>query len=188
MCTTSHPHTNWIGLRNAMTTPFKLIFIFSSFGPLYAVFALEIYLTKDAPQTLCYLFSTLFAVSIVAFITATRRMRQGTSNSYTVVDVKPKDAEVFPYTMTYILPLIFKDFEKPNVYIPLTLLYGLMCLLYIRLDALYINPFFLIFGYRIFEAKLEPSRNIITIIAYRRPVSSTERLQMRELSAGVYYC
>jgi len=64
----------------------------------------------------------------------------------------------------------------------------MICLLYMRLDAPYLNPYFLLFGYRIFEAKLEPSRNAVTIIAHHRPISGLEELEMSELSAGAYYC
>jgi hypothetical protein len=114
-------------------------------------------------------------------------MRRGVGNNYKIVDVKTKDLEVFPYLMAYIPPIAFRDIDRPETYVPTIILYSVISLLYLRLDGPYLNPFFLLFGFRIYEAKLEPSRNVVTVIACRRPVSSNEEIQMTELSAGVYY-
>ena len=171
-----------------MTPFFKFIFLFSSFGPLFIVFAIKSYYDKGLPGFLWTIFVLVFLMSIIVFVSATRKIRSGIGKTYKIVDVKTKDAEIFPYLMTYIPPLIFRDLSKPEVYLPLFVLYGIICLLYMRLDAPYLNPYFLLFGYRIYEAKLEPSRNVVTVITHRRPISGTEELKMIELSVGVYYC
>ncbi|MDR3438923.1 hypothetical protein [Telmatospirillum sp.] len=143
---------------------------------------------SGVPALLWFVFLCAFFVSVIVFVGTARKMRQGVKRTYKVVDVKTKDAEIFPYIMAYIPPLIFRDISKPDIYLPLAVLYGMICLLYMRLDAPYLNPYFLLFGYRIFEAKLEPSRNVVTIIAHHRPISGLEELEMSELSAGAYYC
>lgn len=170
-----------------MTTFFKFLFLFSSFGPLYLVFAIKAHYGSGLPDALGVSFACAFVASFAVFIFAGKKMRGGVGRLYRVVDVKIKDAEIFPYIMSYIPPLIFRDLSKPDIYLPLIVLYGIIALLYIRLDAPYLNPYFLLFGYRIYEAKLEPSRNVVTIIAYRRPISGSEQLELTELSVGVYY-
>lgn len=170
-----------------MTAFFKFIFLFSSFGPLYLVFAIKAHFGDGLPNVISISFACAFIASIAVFAFAGKKMRGGIGKTYRIVDVKTKDAEVFPYLMSYIPPLIFRDLSKPDVYLPLIVLYVIIALLYMRLDAPYLNPYFLLFGYRIYEAKLEPSRNVVTIIACRRPISGSEQLELTELSAGVYY-
>lgn len=170
-----------------MTSFFKLCFLFSSFGPLYLVFSTKAFFSPCGSDTVSGIFIAAFLASILVFWLLIRMMRRGVGNNYKIVDVKTKDLEVFPYLMAYIPPIAFRDIDRPETYVPTIILYSVISLLYLRLDGPYLNPFFLLFGFRIYEAKLEPSRNVVTVIACRRPVSSNEEIQMTELSAGVYY-
>jgi len=90
-----------------MSPFFKLLFLFSSFGPLYLVFSIKTYYVSGVPALLWFVFLCAFFVSVIVFVGTARKMRQGVKRTYKVVDVKTKDAEIFPYIMAYIPPRLF---------------------------------------------------------------------------------
>lgn len=168
---------------------FKAMFLFSSFGPLYAIFAVRLHYSAKVAPIWPQAFWLAFGLSIITFLLSARLLSGVKRALRKVIDVKPKDAEVLSYLMTYIPTLVFRDFADPGTYIPLVILYGIIAVLYMRLDAPYLNPFFLLFNYRIYEAKLEDSRAVITIVSKGRPVGGSEKLLLAEIGAGtLYYC
>lgn len=172
-----------------MTGFFRLVFLFSSFGPLYLIFAVKLRLNTGVPTIVSWIAFALAALSVVAFLRLRRRLRSDNGTIHEITDVKPKDSEIFSYITTYIPPLITRDMSDPAVYLPLGILYAIIALAYMRLDSPYLNPFFILFGYRVYEARGKTSRNLMTIIARRRVLCGTDEVVLYEIGNGdLYYC
>ena len=172
-----------------MTAWFRFWFLFSSFGPLYLIFAVKLAYNNGVPFWLQYVFYTMFGAAVIVFIIVARGLKTKNGLPFELTDVKAKDNEVFPYLMSYIPPLIARDMAQAEVYIPLLILYGIIFTGYMRLDSPYLNPFFIIFGYRIYEAKISSTKKVITILTRGGRIASSETAILYEIGVGdLYYC
>ena len=168
---------------------FRLLFLFSSFGPLYAIFAVKLHFNAGISEVWQYVFALFAASSVGVFASIAASLRSRVGTIFEVVDVKAKDSEIFSYLTTYIPPLIVRDMSKPEVYIPLMILYFVIGLAYFRLDSPYLNPYFILFGYRVYEARMKVSRALVTIISRGRRIAGTDDLSLVEVGNGdLYYC
>ena len=172
-----------------MAGPFRLLFFGSSFGPLYLIFAIKLFFNSGVATYVAWAFVSLFVLSVLAFLFISKRLESGNGTPFKVSDVKPKDSEIFSYITTYIPPLIVRDMSDPGVYLPLVVLYGVICAAYLRLDSPYLNPYFIISGFRVYEARIAKSRNMVTIISYRRPLAGTDEVILHEIgTSDLFYC
>jgi hypothetical protein len=170
-----------------MTGWFKSWFVFSSFGPLYFIVGLKLCLTKDASWWIALAF---IALSFVAFFVARwiiSRLRTGEPLPFLVSEVRSVDSEIFPYLMTYVPIFLENDLSDGSFAYPVAALYVLIFILYLRLDSPYLNPFFALFGVRVYEAKTKDDDRIV-IIAKGRRLANKEELSLQEVGTGdVYY-
>jgi hypothetical protein len=172
-----------------MTSWFRFWFLFSSFGPLYLIFAIKLWLNEGVTRAAAWTALTAFVLSIVVFAIIRSQLRSDNGTPFDLVDVKPKDSEIFSYITTYIPPLITRDMSTPDVYWPLIVLYAVIALAYMKLDSPYLNPFFILFGYRVYEGRMKDSRTLVTIISRRRRLTGTDRVTLYEIGTGdLYYC
>lgn len=171
-----------------MAIPFRLLFFFSSFGPLYLIFAIKLFFDVGVARYVAWIFVACCCLAVIAFRRIVKRFGRGAGTPFKVSDVKAKDSEIFSYITTYIPPLISPDMSKPESYLPLLVLYVVICVAYLRLESPYLNPFFILFGYRVYEGRLATSRNLVTIISRRRPIGGCDDLVLYELgTSDLYY-
>ncbi len=171
-----------------MAGTFRFLFLFSSFGPLYAIFAIKLHYNAGVSVFWEWLSVTLFATSLLVFIMIARSLRTDNGTSVEVSDIKSKDNEIFGYITTYIPPLLARDMSDLSTVLPLAVLYTVMFFAYMKLDAPSLNPYFIFFDYRIYEGKASNEKSLITIISKRR-FSGTARLTLFEVADGkLYYC
>lgn len=149
-----------------MAGPFRFLFFFSSFGPLYLIFAIKLFYNAGVPSVWPSLFLALSVLAFGAFRYIRRGLLSGNPTPFAVSDLKAKDSEIFSYITTYIPPVITRDMSSPEVFLPLVVLYGVIGLAYMRLDSPYLNPFFIFSGFRIYEAKIGSSKTLVTIISH----------------------
>lgn len=172
-----------------MSNWFRFCFLFSSFGPLYLIFAVKLELNKGVNPWAAVIAGGAFLLSILIFLVLKRNLSSDNGTVFEVSDIKSKDNEIFGYITTYIPPLISRDMSDPSVYIPISILYGVILLCYMRLDAPYLNPYFIFLGYRLYEGRLRNSRSLVTIITKSRRLSGTELVKLYEIGTGdFYYC
>lgn len=171
-----------------MAGPFRLLFFFSSFGPLYLIFAVKLYYNHGFTWMAPALFGTLSVLSFISFLLIRRNLSSNNGTKFKVSDLKAKDSEIFSYITTYIPPLITRDVSEPEVYLPLAILYTIIAIAYLRLDSPYLNPFFTLMGYRIYEGKLGSTKSVITIIAKRPPTVVSGEMILHEVgTSDLYY-
>lgn len=162
---------------------FRLRFLFSSFGPLFAIFAIKLYYDAGVPKAFTWLFGGLFFLSILVFLEIRGRFQGSNETWVALTELKSKDAEVFSYLTTYIPPLIARDMSKVEVYLPLIILYAILVAAYMRLSSPYLNPYFILSGVRVYEGKVASSRSTVTILS-KGPLDGIETLGLHEIGNG----
>ena len=163
---------------------YRFAFLLSSFGPLFLILAAKTALDPHAPRYGLWAFCVLFAAAVLAFLIIARGLKRSAPQIHVLTDLKPRDSDIFPYLMTYIPSLIFRDLYTPAIGVPLLILYLLVFTLYFRLDSPYLNPFLALLGYRIHEARMQGSRSPIILISKGQIFSGQETLLLNEVAGG----
>lgn len=167
-----------------MTSWFRALFLFSSFGPLYAVLALGLYV-----QNHCVGASVAVAAFVLSFLVFLKLRSGFKKNSVFHAKVQTEsmlDENILTYMITYIPPFLIDDFSKPEKFIPALGFYVVMVALMLRTETIYVNPYFLWFGYRIYRVTLESGRPAI-IVTRRDEVVSGDLLNLYEVHASRLY-
>jgi hypothetical protein len=167
-----------------VTSFFRLQFLFSSFGPLFAlvaiVFAVQGYLWLAGVAVLLALCAGL---TFLALATGLKRK----SPFHEVVQVDGAlDQHILSHLIAYLPPVLVDGIGSPQKLIPVLAFYGLLLVIMLRADAIYVNPFFLWFGYRIFQVRLPNGRQIV-IVTKRASTISGDRLTLYEIDATRLY-
>jgi len=170
-----------------MTIYFRIVFVLSSFGPLYLIIAVRLYLALGIqnPATIVATAAS-FCASILALM-ALRSLGTDEPHPFQVSNVVSKDSQIFEYIMAYIPVFLGSDIETPEFYLPVGILYIFIFLLYLRSDAPYVNPIFAALKYRIYEARTEIN-TIIIITNGPKPIEN-ETINLQEVAGSeIYYC
>lgn len=172
-----------------MTGSFRTAFVFSSFGPLYIIVWIKLWLALGffAPGAVVFLALSILAV-IVTVVLSNRLATDG-GQSMPIKDAQPVDSEVFPYLMTYIPIFLENDVTNPSFLYPVVVLYLIIFILFMRLDTPHLHPYFAFLGLRVYGATLVKNDDPIVIICSGRRLSTTEKPILHEVGTGdLYYC
>ncbi len=167
-----------------MSPLFRFRFLFSSFGPLFLIFAVKLHFDLGVPRVVSEVFLALFVISILVYLQIYQLMTGPNLTCINISDVKSKDSEVFSYLTTYIPPLISRDMSKVEVYLPIAILYLILIAAYMRVSSPYINPYLILSGVRVYEGKDTASRATVTILSRGSPLDGTETLMLHEIGNG----
>lgn len=172
-----------------MNTFYKIKFVFSSFAPLYAIVALKLWLAC-APDYAVVGFLSLLVLALLVAANLICVMRNQPFTEHNVKDIKSSDTEIFPYIMSYIPMFIRTDILDKEFLYPVIILYGLILILYVKLENVYLHPILAIGGFRIYQGRTKDSANPIVIISKGRRLSGEESdLKLHEIGTStIYYC
>ena len=158
-----------------MTIFAKILFIFTSFGPLWLLMALRFgAVDTKAPlastaSTLAWIFYGAAAATLIVFPMLSGIWRGTQSTEIEVEDSARKDDHILAYVVTYFPPLFSLDLGRLPDLLSLAILYTTVAIIYVRLDAYYINPFLALAGYRVYEVNAT-NGNAYTVLAKRKTV------------------
>lgn len=164
---------------------FRALFLVSSFGPLYGVVAAELYVQR-AKVDGWWFFALCFAASVLIFLWLQRDFRSKSPVHTRAKVIAALDEGILAYIIAYLPPLFIDDFSKPEKILPVALFYVVLATLMIRADTIYVNPFFLWFGYRVYRMELESGRSVI-VITRKQEVVGEERLNLYEIEPSRFY-
>lgn len=174
-----------------MTPWFRLLFVFSSFGPLYfllvaGLIAHEKTDNKIPPVGGQYLFYAALlccALSFVAFFIIVKSFKTSSFSFFKFNKAQPLDENVLSYMLSYLPPLMIDDLSSIKKVIPAIVFYVIIITILLRIDSLYVNPYFLIFGYRIYRVEL-PSGQEVVMVTKEKGLSTGELLRFYEVAPG----
>ena len=148
---------------------FRIIMFISSYFPLY-IMILILYISKLSKGTIIFII-VLICISIISLIIF--KLGKGT-REINFDDFENPDDAVLSYVMTYIIPLINNGDNLKEVYIVNILLFILIGYIYIRLNLIYLNPLWAMFGYVIYR---NTNRDIIITNVSRHALRHKKRLK-----------
>jgi hypothetical protein len=167
-----------------MSGLFRALFLFSSFGPLYAVLGLGLTIQK-LPKAAFWAWLAC-AISIAVFFWLCRGFKSGPVVHLKVEVQGQLDESILSYLIAYLPPILIDNFKLPEKFVPAVAFYIVLITLMTRIDTLYVNPFFIVCGYKIFRVKLESGRSVI-LITRKREIASGEVLNLHELDSSRLY-
>lgn len=163
---------------------FRAIFLFTSFAPLYLLFAASLYVQGSSRWTTAL---AAFLVACAAFAWLRTRFTRKAVFRATVTFESSLDESVFSYLLSYIPPIMIDDFSDPAKLVPMMGFYAVAVTLLFRSSVIYINPFFLAFGYRIFFARLHESGRTVVLITRQATPLQQETLRLYEVQTSRLY-
>jgi hypothetical protein len=174
----------WPSLENAMTGWFRLLFLFSSWAPLYVVVALALGAQKHAQGAAIALALATAAVFVFLFLRA--RFKRAQPYPTKVEPIEQLDENIIGYMLAYIPPVLIDDYASSAKVWPAVAFYLIIATLMMRTDTINVNPLFLFFRYRLHRARL-PSGRAVTIITRRDEVVAGEVLNLYEVQTSRLY-
>lgn len=127
---------------------------------------------------------SLFAFIIIIFICISLESiydlkNTNASESHKFLNISNSDDSIINYMMTYIIPLLSTDFLSKKTLIMNVMLFLIIGFMYVRLNLVYLNPLWLIWGYSMYKA--DGSKIIITNISY----SDIKSLENEDLKSSL---
>ena len=170
---------------NIMT---RTIMFISSYFPLYIMIIILYFskITKGflekniliigfATLTLILIFISVISVTLLKLGKGTRE--KGINN------LENPDDTVLSYIMTYIIPLITNGDNSKEVYIVNILLFVLIGYIYLRLNLIYLNPLWAMFGYIIYR---DANKEIVITNISREVLRHKEKLKGYYISNDIF--
>lgn len=164
---------------------FRALFLVSSFGPLYGVVAAGLFVQR-AKVDGWWFFALWCAASVLIFLWLQRDFKSKSPVHMKAKVTSALDESILTYIVAYLPPLLVDDFSKLENTIPALLFYVILVTLMARAETIYVNPFFLWFGYRVYRMELETGRSVI-VITRKQEVIGGERLNLYEIQASRFY-
>jgi len=163
---------------------FRALFLFSSFGPLYLLLAVSLYVQHQRGGCIASLIA--FVCSFLVFLKLRSGFQRKSVMRNKVVLEQSLDENILTYLISYLPPLLIDNLADPKKTIPALTFYAVTVLLMLRIQSLYINPYFLMFGYRIYRVALESGRPAIVIVKGREVVTG-DTLNLYEIEPSTLY-
>ena len=130
----------------------RSIMFISSYFPLYILLAiLQTKEFEEHPQQWGIFMMVDFVLITISLLSCFLLRRTGASNSCKPTGIKRPDDKVIDYVFTYAIPLLSFSIADWRTIIVNVLLFALLWFLYIKLDLVFINPLWGIFGYISYE-------------------------------------
>ena len=169
---------------NIMT---RTIMFISSYFPLY-IMIIILYFSKITKaflekNILIIVFATLMLILIFISVISVTLLKLGKGNREKVINnLENPDDTVLSYIMTYIIPLINGNNSK-EVYIVNILLFVLIGYIYLRLNLIYLNPLWAMFGYIIYR---DANKEIVITNISREVLRHKEKLKGYYISNDIF--
>lgn len=169
-----------------MTAWYRCLFLFSSFGPLYLVVSVSLFI-QTGFSTAASFAAAAFVLSIVVFLKLKQGFDSSSPSQQRVDSVQNLDESIISYMLSYMPPLMIDDYSSLSKVAPALIFYVVLILIIFRTDSIYVNPFFLLFKYRIYKATLPSGRSVI-LISKKNQILRQELLALYEIQpARLFY-
>jgi len=129
-----------------------VLLFFSSYSPLFIILAVR---NLGHSVTGSEILLGISIISLLGLAMFLRAANQLAPHNVTVTRVVSRDAEAMAYIVTYLIPFLGISLSDPTDAVSLGIMFGLIAVLYVRTDLIYINPILSLLGYRLFEVETE---------------------------------
>jgi hypothetical protein len=140
-----------------VTTLGRSLFIFTAYAPLWLLIGVRFFAVDPAKSdhqmftTFGWVFIIVFLMAGLIFLPLVRLLKRANLSRVFIKSVSRRDDHILSYAVTYFPPLFSINLGNYVDIVSLIIIYVTVFIVYIRLDAIYVNPLFAIIGYRIYE-------------------------------------
>ena len=166
----------------------RIVMFISSYFPLYVI-VIVLYFSKILKGILEFniliIGVALFMVALIliSFMSVCMLKKGKGSREKVIKDLENPDDTVLSYIMTYIIPLIANGDNSKEVYIVNILLFILIGYIYLRLNLIYLNPLWAMFGYIIYR---DADKEIVITDISREVLRHKERIKGYYISNDIF--
>ena len=156
-------------MTKKMRNLIKILMFISSYCPLYFMLLILHYSKYDSIEKLCRPKAIIFVLVLctciiislfsVAFLVVSSGRKPLSLN-----EIERPDDTIISYMMTYIIPILTTDMMNRGEILVNVILFLLIGYLYIRLNLIYLNPLWSMFGY--LSYRINSDKILITNIGY----------------------
>jgi hypothetical protein len=157
----------------------KVVFFVSSFIPLYVIFVI----LNIESILLDVFFIVIIALSsgLLYYVFSIVRHIDGQYKEFK--EVENINRVNLEYFVVYIIPFLSINLLDIRIAISIFILFGMMCLMYVRSDIIYMNPLFTIGGLNLFRVKDDKGDQYILIS--RKKIHKQDGEEVKDLAHGV---
>ncbi|MGF3076202.1 hypothetical protein [Facklamia sp. P12955] len=166
----------------------KIMMFISSYFPLYIMLVI-LYFSKiktgiENKNVFWIVFTVALILMAVISLLSILLLKLGKgTRTVEIKELERPDDTVLSYIMTYIIPLIANDGSSKEVYIVNVLLFILIGYIYLRLNLVYLNPLWAMFGYIIYRGA---NKEIVVTNIPRESLRNKELLNGYYLSNDIF--
>ena len=166
----------------------RIVMFISSYFPLY-IMIIILYYSKilkglEEHNNFIVCFVLLIAILIVISISSILLLKRGRGiKEIDARNLENPDDTVLSYIMTYIIPLITNGDSSKEVYVVNIFLFILIGYIYLRLNLIYLNPLWAMFGYVIYK---NANKEIIITNVSREILRHKENLKGYYISNDIF--
>jgi hypothetical protein len=121
----------------------------------------------------------------VTFLYIGRRGLKGGVSQAQITAVEKRDENVVSYIASYLIPFVTFPFDKPEQAAAILIFVGVLLVLYVNSNMIYINPMFNLAGYHLYEITID-SDQVSHYLLTRRQVKPNTTLYFVEMSTNFY--
>jgi hypothetical protein len=178
-----------------MSLWYRTLFLFSSFGPLYLLLCGQLAVQYDWGKgdwkggIVIAIGATggAFALSFLVFMRLRAGFQSNSPSRQVVEPLESLDNNVLNYLIAYFPPFMIDNFMSLTKVVPVIIFYIVMIVIMIRSETLHVNPYFLLFGYRLHKARL-PSKRSVILVTKKSEIMPEELLNLYEIQPSrVFY-
>lgn len=166
----------------------RIVMFISSYFPLYIMIIILYYskILKGWKEHNSFIVCTVVLIAIlvvISFISIFLLKRGRGAKEIDARNLENPDDTVLSYIMTYIIPLITNGDSSKEVYVVNIFLFILIGYIYLRLNLIYLNPLWAMFGYVIYK---NANKEIIITNVSREILRHKENLKGYYISNDIF--
>jgi len=161
----------------------RCMLFFSSYFPLMLIFSILLWETQRYWAISILILGTVSL--LITFLYMSRRKRKGGVSQAKITGVVKRDENVVSYIASYLIPFVTFPLNRPEQIAALLVFVGVLLILYINSNMIYINPMFNVVGYHLYEITIESDQMSHYLIA-RQGIKPHKMLYFVEISNNVY--
>ncbi len=135
-----------------MTSSGKALLFLSSYAPLFALLAFR---TSEDSRRAMWVFAGLSVLGLVCLWVVLRTVLSRQQRRVTLVAVDRAGEQTAAYAATYLLPFIAAAFPHWQDWVVFAGFLGVVGLVYVQSEMIYLNPLMALIGYRILRARYQ---------------------------------
>src|SRR5256885_546482 len=127
----------------------RCILFFSSYFPLMSIFSIFLW-RKHLYSALGILGFGIFCLLVMALYFF-RQLRRGGVSQTRITEVQRRDENVMAYIASYLIPFVAFPLDSSEQIIALLIFIGVLLIVYVNSNMVYINPMLNFIGYHLYE-------------------------------------